>query len=96
MTNHVYRVEVPRESASVLLRVYGKTGGLFEREADGRNYGLVHSVGLAPKLVAAFEGGRVEQYLEEFRALRCCDMRQPQISKQIAAKLAEFHFLTVR
>ena len=96
MTNHVYRCCADVQPHSVLMRVYGATGGLFERKGDVQNFKLVDSVGLAPKLLGMFEGGRIEQFLEEFRTLKSCDIRQNQTSQCIAQTLAEFHFLTVR
>lgn len=78
------------------MRVYGATGGLFDRRRDVENFKLVDSVGLAPKLLGMFEGGRIEQFLDEFKTLKSWEMRRNQTSQGIARTLAEFHFLTVR
>ena len=98
-TNRVERVDVNEEGvvpSSVLIRRYGETAGLFRRDADLWNYRLVHSVGLAPKLLAIFEGGRIEEFLKGVITPKAVDMWDSKTSQAIAEHMARFHFMTVR
>ncbi|KAI9096513.1 kinase-like domain-containing protein [Phlyctochytrium arcticum] len=98
MTNCIFFVSGPAESDSakppkVLLRIYGAAAGNFIKR-DREMFWLckMGSSGVAPKLLAAFENGRFEQYLDSV-TLTKDDIRDPETSRQIAVGLFKLHQL---
>jgi len=99
MTNEVYQCnwktrkgEKPRKA---LVRIYGEGVDLFfNRENEIRTFECMSRLGQGPRLLGRFPEGRIEEFLNA-RTLSAPDLRCPEISAQIAAKLREFHQLDV-
>ncbi|BBM97305.1 choline/ethanolamine kinase [Marchantia polymorpha subsp. ruderalis] len=77
----------------VLLRLYGESSELFfNRENEILTFEKMSQHGQGPRLLARFSTGRVEEFLNA-RTLSSVDLRNNQISDQVAVKLREFHAL---
>ncbi|XP_027094274.1 probable choline kinase 2 [Coffea arabica] len=97
MTNEVYRVTWPTKSKdntrTVLVRVYGEGVELFfNRDEEIRTFECMSIHGHGPRLLGQFSDGRVEEFIYA-KTLSAADLRDPEISALIAAKLKEFHKL---
>ncbi|KAL6509842.1 hypothetical protein OROGR_022330 [Orobanche gracilis] len=99
MTNEIYRISWPRtdqiegDDRIVLVRIYGRgVEHFFERDDEIRTFECVSVYGHGPKLLGRFEEGRVEEFIHA-RTLSAVDLRHPETSAFIAAKLREFHNL---
>ncbi|KAL6549106.1 hypothetical protein OROHE_008951 [Orobanche hederae] len=99
MTNEIYRISWPRTdhiqgaARIVLVRMYGQgVEHFFERDDEIRTFECVSVYGHGPKLLGRFEEGRVEEFIHA-RTLSAADLRHPETSALIAAKLREFHNL---
>ena len=95
MSNHVSMYQCDGER--VILKIYGKgaEAGLLVRETELANSKLIGELSLGPKVESTFEGGRVEEWIAG-RALTHEEMRQPNISRQLARVLRKFHTVTDR
>lgn len=99
MTNEVFQCnwktrkgEKPRKA---LVRIYGEGVDLFfNRENEIKTFECMSRLGQGPRLLGRFPAGRIEEFLNA-RTLSAPDLRCPEISAQIAAKLMEFHQLDV-
>lgn len=99
MTNEVFQCNwktrkggKPRKA---LVRIYGEGVDLFfNREDEIRTFECMSRLGQGPSLLGRFPDGRIEEFLNA-RTLSAPDLRCPEISAQIAAKLREFHQLDV-
>lgn len=98
MTNEVFRVKwktSDREAPprNVLVRIYGEGVELFfDREDEISTFEAMSRHGQGPRLLGRFPNGRVEEFIHA-RTLSAPDLRDPEISAIIAAKLREFHDL---
>ncbi|XP_010534325.1 PREDICTED: probable choline kinase 2 [Tarenaya hassleriana] len=99
LTNEVFQIKWPtREggpSRKVLVRIYGEGVDIFfDREEEIRTFEFVSKHGQGPLLLERFRNGRIEEFIRA-RTLSACDLRDPEISARIAAKMKEFHNLEV-
>ncbi|XP_077215271.1 putative choline kinase 2 isoform X2 [Tasmannia lanceolata] len=97
MTNAVYQINWPTEREmlprKVLLRIYGEgVEVFFDRDDEIRTFECMSKHGQGPRLLSRFSNGRVEEFIHA-RTLSAHDLRDPEISSLIAAKLREFHDL---
>uniref|UniRef100_A0A7N0U727 Choline kinase n=1 Tax=Kalanchoe fedtschenkoi TaxID=63787 RepID=A0A7N0U727_KALFE len=96
MTNEVYQISWPTTeegSRRVLLRVYGEgVDVFFNRDEEIRTFECVSEHGHGPRLLGRFPQGRVEEFIHA-RTLSASDLRDPEISRLVAAKLRDFHNL---
>ncbi|XP_019266242.1 PREDICTED: probable choline kinase 1 [Nicotiana attenuata] len=98
LTNEVYRISWPTKnnenaSSTVLVRMYGEgVERFFNRDEEIRTFECLSKKGQGPKLLGQFPNGRVEEFIHS-RTLSAEDLRDPEISASIAAKLREFHNL---
>ncbi|KAL6980956.1 Phosphotransferases with an alcohol group as acceptor, partial [Sarracenia purpurea var. burkii] len=97
MTNEVYQIKWPtnksEHSRKVLVRIYGEgVEVFFDREDEIRTFEFISKHGQGPRLLGRFANGRVEEFIRA-RTLSACDLRVPDISALIAAKMKEFHDL---
>ncbi|KAL0324895.1 UNVERIFIED_CONTAM: putative choline kinase [Sesamum calycinum] len=97
MTNEVYRISWPTNKENVprtvLVRIYGDGVELFfNRDEEIRTFECLSMHGYGPKLLGQFREGRVEEFIHA-RTLSAADLRDPEISALIAAKMREFHNL---
>ncbi|XP_071692542.1 probable choline kinase 1 [Rutidosis leptorrhynchoides] len=100
MTNVVYRITWPKytngtenDERTVLVRIYGEGSDIFfDREEEIRTFESISTHGHGPRLLGQFPQGRVEEFIHA-KTLSACDLRDPEISALIAAKMREFHKL---
>ncbi|KAK6934018.1 hypothetical protein RJ641_036912, partial [Dillenia turbinata] len=97
MTNEVYQIKWPTKSGKlsrkVLVRIYGEGVEIFfDRENEIRTFEFLSKQGQGPRLLGRFSNGRVEEFIRA-RTLSAVDLRDPDISALIAAKLKAFHIL---
>ncbi|XP_074280562.1 putative choline kinase 2 [Silene latifolia] len=97
MTNQVYQIKWPTRagemSRKVLVRIYGEgVDVFFNREDEIRTFECMSKHGQGPRLLGRFSTGRIEEFIRA-RTLSASDLRDPDISTLIAAKLKEFHDL---
>ncbi|KAJ1975134.1 hypothetical protein H4R35_003285 [Dimargaris xerosporica] len=103
LTNSVYKVIVqrplppstttpaPTKTRQFLLRIYGVgVEQLFEREKELYWLRKLSELGVGPRLLAIFDNGRIEQYLES-TTLTATDIRDPRTSRHIARRMCELH-----
>ncbi|RKP38826.1 kinase-like domain-containing protein, partial [Dimargaris cristalligena] len=75
----------------LLLRIYGiGVDQLFEREKELYWLARLSELGIGPRMLAVFENGRVEEYLESTTLTRT-DIRDPATSRHIAKRMCELH-----
>ncbi|WAR03726.1 CHKA-like protein [Mya arenaria] len=100
LTNYLYVCSLPpdvpvpeNQPQAVLLRVYGNiaTSSNFVVQ-NSVIFALMSEKGLGPKLYGMNPKARIEE-LVPAECLRTADLAQPNISRQIARKLALFHSL---
>ncbi|KAL2898122.1 putative choline kinase 2 [Bienertia sinuspersici] len=99
MTNEVYQIKWPTKagemSRKVLVRIYGEgVDVFFDREDEIRTFECMSKLGQGPSLLGRFGNGRIEEFIRA-RTLSASDLRDPEISALIAAKLREFHGLSM-
>ncbi|XP_049931147.1 probable choline kinase 2 isoform X3 [Nymphaea colorata] len=100
MTNEVFQClwvskkEVKGTSSrKVLVRIYGEgVDVFFDRNDEIRTFECMSRHGQGPRLLGRFPNGRIEEFIHA-RTLSAADLRDPEISALIAAKLREFHDL---
>lgn len=103
MTNEVYQIKWPTidledqekqtSSRKVLVRIYGEGVDIFfDRKNEIRTFEFMSKQGQGPRLLGRFSSGRIEEFIHA-RTLSATDLRDPEISTLIAAKLKEFHDL---
>ncbi|XP_009336504.2 probable choline kinase 1 isoform X1 [Pyrus x bretschneideri] len=98
MTNEVYQISWPTRNGGdlfrkVLVRVYGEgVEVFFNREDEVQTFECMSKHGQGPRLLGRFAEGRVEEFIHA-RTLSAADLRDPETSAIIAAKLREFHNL---
>ncbi|KAF3791861.1 putative choline kinase 2 [Nymphaea thermarum] len=97
MTNEVYKcrwqTEKEAPTRKVLVRIYGEgVDVFFDRRDEIRTFECMSKHGQGPRLLGRFPEGRVEEFIHA-RTLSASDLRDPEISALVAAKLREFHDL---
>ena len=98
LTNAVFFVSclsVP-SARTLLLRIYGSSSGsLISRP---RELHVLHVLSsrykIGPRVYGTFENGRVEEYFDSV-TLTAADIRQPEISAWIGARMAELHSVDI-
>ena len=93
LTNAVFFVTSPSTSSrTLLLRVYGpSTGALIPRLRELQVLHVLSSRSkLGPRIYGTFTNGRLEEYFDSV-TLTATDIREPQISAYIGARMAELH-----
>jgi choline kinase len=98
LTNAVFFASYPSRSTikTVLVRIYGpSSSSLINRTRELRVLHVLSSqYGIGPRVFGTFENGRVEEYFES-NALSISEIRDPQISTWIGARMAELHCVDV-
>ena len=93
LTNAVFFVSLPSTSSRTLvLRIYGPSSGLLiprQRELQVLHV-LSSTYKLGPCIHGTFTNGRIEEYIDS-ATLTATDIREPQISAYIGARMAELH-----
>ncbi|EJF66453.1 kinase-like protein [Dichomitus squalens LYAD-421 SS1] len=94
LTNAVFFVSCPSvpKARIVLLRVYGpSSGNLISRPHELHTLHVLSSeYRIGPRVYGTFENGRIEEYFDS-TALTANDLRDPEISSWIGARMAELH-----
>lgn len=95
LTNAVFFVSC-HSLPTLLLRVYGpSSGSLISRTRELHTLHMLSSrYQIGPQVYGTFENGRIEEYFDAV-TLTSSDIRDPQISQWIAARMAEFHFVNI-
>jgi choline kinase len=93
LTNAVFFVSSPATSSRILLlRVYGPSSGVLIPRL--RELQVLHILSsrykLGPRIYGTFANGRIEEYFDSV-TLTATDIREPQISAYIGARMAELH-----
>ncbi|XP_074759723.1 choline/ethanolamine kinase isoform X3 [Athene noctua] len=84
-------LSVGDEPRQVLLRVYGAIlQGVDSLVLESVMFAILAERALGPRLYGVFPQGRLEQYIPS-RRLRTEDLRDPDISGEIAVKMSRFH-----
>lgn len=98
LTNAVFFVSYPsvRKSRTVLLRIYGSSSGsLISRPRELHTLHILSSqYRIGPRVYGTFENGRIEEYFES-TTLTPSDIRDPNISRWIGARMAELHSVDI-
>ncbi|XP_016652772.1 PREDICTED: probable choline kinase 2, partial [Prunus mume] len=99
MTNEVFEIKWPAKtgelSRKVVVRIYGEgVDVFFDRDNEIRTFEYMSKNGQGPRLLGRFPNGRIEEFIHA-RTLSASDLRDPDISALIAAKLKEFHELNM-
>eukprot|EP01023_Acetabularia_acetabulum_P067043 TRINITY_DN9166_c0_g2_i3.p1 TRINITY_DN9166_c0_g2~~TRINITY_DN9166_c0_g2_i3.p1 ORF type:complete len:453 (+),score=23.57 TRINITY_DN9166_c0_g2_i3:138-1496(+) len=88
-------LKVTNNQRSVTVRIFGdNTDLIIDRERELRNLLQITGQGFGATVLATFENGRVEEYLEAY-TLTPGDLRDSLLSGKIAQKLWEFHNVQV-
>lgn len=93
LTNAIFFVSSPSTSSrTLLLRVYGPSSGVLIPRL--RELQVLHVLSsrykLGPRIYGTFTNGRIEEYFDSV-TLTATDIRDPQISGYIGARMAELH-----
>jgi choline kinase len=98
LTNAVFFVSLPSipTAKTLLLRVYGSSSGsLISRP---RELHILHVLSsrykIGPRVYGTFDNGRIEEFFDSV-TLTSSDIRDPQISRWIAARMAELHCVDI-
>jgi len=93
ITNALYKLSASGRP-SVLVRIYGhNTSVVIDREAENRLFASLSRAGFAPTYFGRFDNGRVEGFLEGYRALEPHEMGLDSYRSGIAARLRQMHAL---
>ncbi|XP_044511312.1 probable choline kinase 1 [Mangifera indica] len=97
MTNEVYQINWPAKNGclvrKVLVRIYGEGVEIFfNRDDEIKTFECLSRHGQGPRLLGRFADGRIEEFIHA-RTLSAVDLRDPEISALVAAKMREFHNL---
>ncbi|TFY57166.1 hypothetical protein EVJ58_g7196 [Rhodofomes roseus] len=99
MTNAVFFVSCSRVEGTriLLLRIYGpSSGALISRPKELQTLHVLSSkYHIGPRVYGTFENGRVEEHFDA-TTLTAEDLRDPQISSWIGARMAELHDVDVQ
>ncbi len=101
ITNLLWRVDADdswcaaagaQRICSVLVRRYGDgSEKLIDRTRETAVLEALSNTGFDVALVAAFSNGRVEKWLEGWKALTMEQMRDPQVASAVAVQVARLH-----
>lgn len=98
LTNAVFFVSLPSipTAKTLLLRVYGSSSGnLISRP---RELHILHVLSskykIGPRVYGTFDNGRIEEFFDSV-TLTSSDIRDPQVSRWIAARMAELHCVDI-
>ncbi|KAL1709106.1 kinase-like domain-containing protein [Schizophyllum commune] len=98
MTNAVFFISCPSipTAHTLLLRVYGPSSGeLISRPRELHTLHILSSrYHIGPRVYGTFANGRVEEYFES-TTLSAEDLRNPEISRWIGARMAELHSVDI-
>lgn len=97
MTNYLYRCSTTYEGgepSSALLRIFGAENTIC-RVKDNTIFKTLAETGLGPKLYGTFDGGRVEEFLEDSRPLTNEEMKVEKYSRPTARRLGMVHELKI-
>jgi len=93
ITNLLFRLESVGRPP-LLVRIYGdNTEVVIDREGENRLFAALSRQGFAPTYHGRFANGRVEGWLEGFRALAPQEMGEPGLRRLIARRLRVMHAL---
>ncbi len=93
ITNLLFRLEAAG-CEPVLVRIYGdNTEVVIDREAENRLFASLSAADFGPTYHGRFANGRVEGWLQGFRALEPPELGAPGLRRQIARHLRTFHGL---
>ncbi|XP_028410525.1 choline kinase alpha-like [Dendronephthya gigantea] len=108
LTNHLFvcslpndtREKNPKSISKVLLRLYGAfysdmSDSTVRMMEECMICVLLAEKKMGPDLYGIFPEGRLEQFIPDVRSLTSTEVRQPQLSRQIAEHVAAFHKLTL-
>lgn len=99
LTNAVFFVSCPSgpSTQTILLRVYGpSSGSLISRPRELHTLHILSSrYNIGPRVYGTFDNGRIEEYFDSV-TLTSTDIRDPQISRWIGARMAELHSVDVQ
>jgi choline kinase len=98
LTNDIFFVSSPSTSSRTLvLRVYGpSTGVLIPRQRELQVLHVLSSrYDFGPRIYGTFTNGRIEEYFDSV-TLTPTDLREPQTSAHIAARMAELHSVDLK
>lgn len=83
------------EPNKLLVRIYGEgSENIIDRREELKLFEKLSSLGIGPKLIASFNNGRIEEYIES-KVLTAEMMRRADISIVIAKRLAQFHQISM-
>ncbi|PFH36131.1 phosphotransferase enzyme family protein [Besnoitia besnoiti] len=75
----------------VLIRIYGHTGEeLFDASEERHVFKQLGQLGIAPKCLAEFPGGRIEEWIYG-RSLTPADLQNDEVQRKLAVLLGDFH-----
>jgi len=98
LTNAVFFISCPSipGASTLLLRVYGpSTGSLISRSRELEILRVLSSkYKIGPFIYGTFDNGRIEQHFDS-AALTAADLRDPEISRWVAKRMAELHQVDV-
>lgn len=85
-----------KNRSTVVLRVYGPSSGtLISRPRELHVLHILSSkYHIGPRIYGTFENGRVEEYFES-TTLTAQDIRDPEISRWVGARMAELHSVDI-
>lgn len=98
MTNAVFFVSCPPWPGvkTLLLRVYGPSSGTLINRS--RELHILHILSsqyrIGPRVYGTFDNGRLEEYFDS-SALTAEDLRDPEISRWIAIRMAQLHSVDI-
>ena len=93
ITNLLFALRGPGRP-TVLVRVYGpSTEVVIDREEENRLFASLSAAGFSPPYYGRFANGRVEGFLEGFRALEPHELGEEGFRRPIARRLREMHDL---
>jgi choline/ethanolamine kinase len=98
LTNTLYKASVNGTCShlTALVRVFGDTRGLIDRQIENAIYAELSHSGIGPKLLGVFPWGRLEEFLEGYRPLRDgSEMMDDEWIEMIAEKVAELHSIEI-
>ena len=98
LTNAVFFISCPSipGTSTLLLRIYGPTSGILISRP--RELEILHVLSskykIGPLIYGTFDNGRIEQHFDS-AALTAADLRDPETSRWVAARMAELHQVDV-
>ena len=67
LTNILYKASLigDMQKSAILVRIFGKSDGLLNRESENIIYKQLSDSGLSPRLLGVYDWGRLEEYLDK-------------------------------